>query len=345
VFLLYSRTNLNLMKKILLIITAATILVCCKSTSEMKTTGSVEKLDPSLESLINNDAKIEVLAEGYKWSEGPVWIESEKMLLYSDVPMNTIYKWTEKNGAQVFLTPSGYTGETPSASREPGSNGLTLDNKGKLILCQHGDRRVARLESSFQDPKPNYITIADLFEGKRFSSPNDAVVRKNGDIFFTDPPYGLPNQENDSTKEIPFNGVYKVSTSGAVTMLVDSLTRPNGIAFTPDEKTVIVANSDPGKARWYAYELSENDSVINARILYDATENTKTEKGLPDGLKIDKQGNIFATGPGGIWIFNKEGKLIGKIKLPEPTANCALADDDKTLYITSNMFLLRIKMR
>jgi gluconolactonase len=320
-------------------------MVSCKSTSEMRTTGSIEKNDPALDAIVSGDPKIEILAEGYKWSEGPVWIESEKMLLFSDVPNNTIFKWTEKGGAEVFLTPSGYTGEGPSVSREPGSNGLTLDTSGKLILCQHGDRRIARYEGSFKDPKPVYVTVADRFEGKRFSSPNDAAVRNNGDIFFTDPPYGLPKQQDDSTKEIAFNGVYKVSAAGAVSMLVDSLTRPNGIAFTPDQKTFIVANSDPDKARWYAYDLTENDSVVNARIFYDATAFTKTEKGLPDGLRIDKNGNIFATGPGGIWIFNKDGKLLGKIKLPEPTANCALADDEKTLYMTSNMYLLRVRLR
>jgi gluconolactonase len=321
------------------------MMVSCKSTSEMRTTGSIEKNDPALDAIISGDPKIEILAEGYKWSEGPVWIESEKMLLFSDVPNNTIFKWTEKGGAEVFLTPSGYTGEGPSASREPGSNGLTLDTSGKLILCQHGDRRIARYEGSFKDPKPVYVTVADRFEGKRFSSPNDAAVRNNGDIFFTDPPYGLPKQQDDSTKEISFNGVYKVSAAGAVSMLVDSLTRPNGIAFTPDQKTFIVANSDPDKARWYAYDLTENDSVVNARIFYDVTAFTKTEKGLPDGIRIDKNGNIFGTGPGGIWIFNKDGKLLGKIKLPEPTANCALADDEKTLYMTSNMYLLRVKLR
>lgn len=333
------------MKKLLIIMTAATVMVCCKSTSELRTTGSIEKLDPALDAIITGEPKIEILAEGYKWSEGPVWIESEKMLLFSDVPNNTIYKWTEEGGAQVWLTPSGYTGEGPSASREPGSNGLTLDNEGKLILCQHGDRRVARYDGTWKDPKPNFSTVADRFEGKRLSSPNDAVVRSNGDIFFTDPPYGLPKQQDDSTKEIAFNGVYKVSASGAVSVLVDSLTRPNGIAFTPDQKTFIVANSDPDKARWYAFDLAENDSVVNARIFYDATSLTKTEKGLPDGFRIDKNGNIFASGPGGIWIFNKEGKVLGKIKLPEPTANCAFADDEKTLYMTSNMNLLRVKLR
>jgi gluconolactonase len=334
------------MKKIILIVTVVATLVSCKVMNEVKTIGAIERIDPALDAIIKNDAQVEILAEGYEWSEGPVWIESQKMLLFSDVPENTIYKWTEKNGAEVYLTPSGYTGATPSQSKEPGSNGLTLDQNGKLILCQHGDRRVARLDAPFDAPKPIYITVADLYEGKKFNSPNDVVVRKNGDIFFTDPPYGLPQQnESDPTKEIPFQGVYKVSTSGAVTVVVDSLTRPNGLAFTADGKTLIVANSDPAKAMWYAFDLGENDSVQNASVFFDVTENAKSEKGLPDGLRVDKQGNIFATGPGGIWIFNKEGKVIGKIKIPVPTANCELADDDKTLYLTADMYLLRVKLR
>jgi gluconolactonase len=334
------------MKKHLLYFGMIIILASCKSTPELKTIGSIERLDPSLDSLIGADAKLEIIAEGYEWSEGPVWIESKQMLLFSDVPKNTIYRWTEKEGAQVFLTPSGYTGSTPSLSNEPGSNGLTLDTQGRLILCQHGDRRVSRLDASFDEPKPTFISIADNYEGKKFNSPNDADVRSNGDIFFTDPPYGLPQHDKDSTKEIPFQGVYKVSAAGAVSLLVDSLTRPNGIAFTPDEKTFIVANSDPEKAIWYAFDLTDTDSVTDARILYNATENVKAgEKGLPDGLRVDKRGNIFATGPGGVWIFNSTGKLIGKIKIPEATANCEFADDEKTLYMTSDMYVLRLKMR
>ncbi|HYC87113.1 MAG TPA: SMP-30/gluconolactonase/LRE family protein, partial [Chryseosolibacter sp.] len=233
----------------------------------------------------------------------------------------------------------------PSQSREPGSNGLTLNTAGQLVLCQHGDRRVARLNADLDKPEPSFITLADQFQGKKFNSPNDAVVRSNGEIFFTDPPYGLPQQEKDSSRQIPFQGVYKISTSGQVSLVVDSLSRPNGVALTPDEKTLIVANSDPGKAMWYVFNFTENDSVSSARILFDATADTKTGKGLPDGLKIDKAGNIFATGPGGVWIFNAEGKLLGKIRLPEATANCALADDDKTLYMTSDAYLLRIRMR
>jgi gluconolactonase len=332
------------MKKLFVFICSIIFLLACKKPAEVKSIGSLEKLDSSLDEIVDEDARIDILGEGFEWSEGPVWVDSEKMLLFSDVPRNTIYKWTD-NGVEVYLRPSGYTGTEPSKSKEPGSNGLTLDNAGHLILCQHGDRRIARMDAPFDSPKPVFITVADQFQGKKLSSPNDVVVRSNGDMFFTDPPYGLPSQENDSTKETPFNGVYKVSAAGQVTLLVDSLTRPNGIALTPDEKTLIVANSDPEKARWYAFDLAANDSIVNPRILFDATANTKTDKGLPDGFRIDKQGNIFASGPGGIWIFNKDAKLLGKIRLPEATANCELADDDKTLYITSDMYLLRVKLR
>jgi gluconolactonase len=332
--------------KNLIYLAVAILMIACKSTSELKTMGTIEKIDSGLDEIISAEAKIEVLGEGYTWSEGPIWIETEQMLLFSDVPKNTIYKWTANNGVEVYLTPSGYTGAEPSASREPGSNGLTLDGAGRLVLAQHGDRRVARMDADLKSPQAKFITLADRFDGKRLSSPNDVVVRKNGDLFFTDPPYGLPKQENDSTKEISFQGVYKVNSSGDVSLVTDSLTRPNGLAFTPDERTLIVANSDPGKAAWYAFDLTANDSIGNARIFFDATENAKAgEKGLPDGLKIDSKGNIFATGPGGIWIFNSTGKPLGKILLPQATANCALSADEKTLYMTSHMYLLRLKLR
>lgn len=307
--------------------------------------GTIERTDEAINTLIGQDAKVELLDTGYTWSEGPLWIESKKLLLFTDVPNNVIHKWTAENGVEVFLTPAGYTGTAPTESREPGANGLTLDTHGNLIVCQHGDRRVSRYDGGFDKPEPKFTTIADNYEGKRLNSPNDVVVRSNGDIFFTDPPYGFKQLDSDPAKEIPYNGVYKVSADGKVTLLVDSLTKPNGIALTPDEKTLIVANSDPEKAIWYAFDIGENDSLTNARIFYDATSLVNDEnKGLPDGFKIDKNGNVFASGPGGIWIFDKSGKVLGKVRLPNPTANCELADDDKTLFITSNMNLLRLKL-
>lgn len=316
----------------------------CAAQKEVRTLGSIERKTSAFDGILSKDASIEILGEGYQWSEGPVWVEDHKMLLFSDVPANTVYKWTEAGGVEVFLSPSGYTGEEPSASREPGSNGLVLDPAGNLVLCQHGDRRLARLNSDYNSPTPAFTTVADNYQGKRFNSPNDAVYHSNGELYFTDPPYGLPQQENDPTKELPFHGVYKVSTDGTVTLLVDSLTRPNGLAFTPDEKALIIANSDPMKAAWYVYDVGPDGMLSNGRIFYDATAYT-TEPGLPDGLKTDRHGNVFASGPGGIWIFDAAANVIGKITLPEATANCALADDDKTLFITSRQYLLRIKMR
>lgn len=329
------------MKKTALFLLVLLGIFSCRVADEAKTIGSVERIDTSLDDLIDPSATLEVLSEGYEWSEGPVWVDSEKMLLFSDVPMNTVYKWTEENGTEVYLKPSGYTGESSSNSAEEGSNGLALDGKGKLVLCQHGDRRLAAMDAPLNAPQASFTTLADQYDGKKFNSPNDVAIRRNGDYFFTDPPYGLPKNLN---QEIPFQGVYKLS-EGTVTLLVDSLTRPNGLAFSPDEKTLVIANSDPAKAIWYAFELTPDDSLVNGRIFYDATAAAKTEPGLPDGLKIDQQGNIFATGPGGVWIFNKDGKLLGKIKVPVPTANCAFSADEKTLFLTADNYLLRLKMR
>jgi gluconolactonase len=336
------------MKNYLIIALVCIIGAACTATKDKtaQTIGSVERTDEALNSIIHPDATIEVLGEGYSWSEGPLWIASKNMLLFTDVPNNVIHKWTGEKGVEVFLTPSGYTGSTPTVSREPGANGLTLDKNGSLFLCQHGDRRISKYDGTFDTPEPKFTTIADKYDGKRLSSPNDLVFRSNGDLFFTDPPYGLKEMDNDSGKELPYNGVYKVSADGKVTLLVDSLTKPNGIALTPDGKTIIVANSDPAKAIWYAFDISENDSLTNARVFYDATSMVNDEnKGLPDGFRIDKNGNVFASGPGGIWIFDKTGKVLGKIKLPDATANCELANDGKTLFMTSHSRLLRLKMK
>ncbi len=330
------------MKTLFYVLALITFISC--SQKENKTIGSIERIDVALDAIIQNDPKVEVIADGFKWSEGPVWIKEQNMLLFSDVPTNTIYKWTAEKGKEVYLIPSGYTGTETHYSNEPGSNGLTLNSEGKLVLCQHGDRRVVIMDAPLTAPEAKFITLIDNYRGKKLNSPNDAVFRSNGDLFLTDPPYGLPKQENDPSREIPFQGVFKVS-NGVASLITDSLTRPNGIAFFPGEKTLLVANSDPGKATWYAFDLLENDSVANARVFYDATENTKTEKGLPDGMRIDKQGNVFASGPGGIWIFNKEGKVLGKIKISEATSNCVLADDEKTLYATCDMYVVRIKLR
>jgi len=317
------------------------LVVACSAPKEKKLIGEVERLDPALDQLIAPGTQAEIIGEGYTWSEGPVWIESEKMLLFSDVPQNTIYKWTEEKGVELFLKPSGYTGTIPRGG-EPGSNGLTLNNEGQLVMCQHGDRRVALLTASFSDPKPEFKTLADNYLGKKLNSPNDVVVDKEGNVFFTDPPYGLLKNVNDSSKQIPFQGVYKVKTDGTVVLLVDSLTRPNGIALSPDQQTLYVANSDRPLAKWYSFHI-KGDSLTNAKI-FRSEKYVEGENGSADGLRVDKNGNLFATGPGGIWIFNSEGKALGRFKLPQATANCTFSADGKTLFMTSDMYLLKMKL-
>jgi gluconolactonase len=315
-----------------------------ESKKEIKTMGTIERWDAALDAIIDTNAKAEIIAEGFTWSEGPVWVEAQKMLLWSDVPENTIYKWTEANGKETYLKPSGYT-DSVERGGEMGSNGLLLDSEGMLVLCQHGDRRVARMKMPTHLQAPDFETIVDNYDGKKLNSPNDAVFNSKGELFFTDPPYGLEKQVDDPKKEILFQGVYKVKNDRSVALITDSLTRPNGIAFLPGEKTLIVANSDHDKPNWYAFDIGENDTATNARIFYSTANEDKSLKGLPDGLKIDKNGNVFATGPGGIWILNKDGKPLGRLKLREATSNCAFSPDEKTLYITNDMYVLRFKMR
>ena len=315
-----------------------------ETTGMYKTTGSIERISADLDAILDTAAKAEIIAEGMDWSEGPLWIEKNKMLLFSDVPRDTIFKWTEAKGKEVYLTPSGYT-DTVKRGGEMGSNGLTLDKNGNLVLCQCGNRQMARMDAPLDNPKPTYITLAGKYNGKRFNSPNDAVYNSKGELFFTDPPYGLEKQMNDPKKEIPFQGVYKVKTNGDVVLLTDSLTRPNGIAFLPGEKTMLVANSDPAEPNWYAFEMGNDGEVVSSRIFYSAAGYNKSLKGLPDGMKVDTKGNVFAAGPGGVWIFNSSGKLLGKLKLEQATSNIALSADDKTIYITNDMNILRLKMR
>ncbi len=329
--------------KIIPVFFFAMILYSCSENKEMNI-GSFERLTPEFSAIIDADATVSVIAQGFEWSEGPLWIEKDKMLLFSDIPENTIYKWTEDKGKEVYLKPSGYTGSIPRGA-ETGSNGLVLNANGQLVLCQHGDRRMAVMNAPLESPKPEFITLADNYNGKKFDSPNDAVYRSNGDLYFTDPPYGLEKNAADPLKESPYQGVYKVTPDGKVSLLVDTLTRPNGAAFFPGDKTIIIANSDSLKATWYAYDIGDNDSLANGRIFYDASHLTATDKGLPDGLKIDRNGNVFATGPGGIWVFDKAARLLGKIRINGLASNVAFADNEKTLFVTADMYLLKVKLR
>jgi gluconolactonase len=309
--------------------------------SQSKTVGQIVSLDPAFDALIDKNAKIEVLADGFIWSEGPAWISKGNYLIFSDVPANTIYRWSQAEGLSVFLKPSGYTGRG-TYSREPGSNGITVSLDSQIIACEHGDRRVTIMPIEGGGKK----TLTDKHDGKRFNSPNDVVQKSNGDIYFTDPPYGLPKQEKDSTRETEIFGVYRIAKNGTTHLLIEDLTRPNGLAFSPDERTLYVAQSDPERAYIMSYPATENGVLTDGKILFDATPMVKQGlKGLPDGLKVDENGNLFATGPGGVLVISPKGKLLGRIETGQPTANCAWGDDGSTLYITANNLLCRIKTK
>lgn len=303
------------------------------------TMGKIVYEDPSFEKLLSKDDKIEVLASGFEWSEGPVWVKDGGYLLFSDVPKNKVYKWDEQGGLSVFLEPSGYTGRGVY-SDEPGSNGLIIDNKGRLVSCEHGDRRISAMPLNVGGK----VTLADNFEGKRFNSPNDVVQHSNGDYYFTDPPYGLLKKHEDPTREIPQFGVYRIHKDGKVSMQVSDLSRPNGLAFSPDGKILYVAQSDPEKSIWMAYPLDANGNAGKGKLVYDATAMGKRGvPGLPDGLKIDKDGNLWSSGPGGMLIISPAGKLLGRIEMGELTSNCAWGDDGATLYMTVDGYVCRIK--
>ncbi len=323
------------------------LIVCfsCNADHQPKNRiGSIEVYDKELQNILDTSSRPAIIATGHEWTEGPLWLEKENCLLYSDIPRNKIYKWTVKDGAHVYLDSAGYTGSKPRGG-ELGSNGLLLNAEGKLVLCQHGNRQMAVMESPLQSPKPIFTPLAANFEGKRFNSPNDATFRSNGDLFFTDPPYGLEGYVDDPGKELSYQGVFKLA-NGEVRLLTDTITRPNGIALINQEKTLLIANSDGPKAFWYLYDLGINDTLTNPRLLMDARPyQGEGVKGGPDGLKVDPQGNIFATGPGGVFIFNPAGKLLGRIRIPEACSNVALTPNGKTLFITADMYVLKMDLR
>jgi gluconolactonase len=313
--------------------------------SSYPTIGSIERLSPELDGILADSVKIELLADGYEWTEGPVWVADGEYVLFSDVPANQIIKWKEGDGASLYLTPSGYTGDT--TQHREGSNGLLFDATGHLVLCQHGDRRVAFMDASPDAPESEFITLAGRWDGKRFNSPNDACFDSRGNLYFTDPPYGLPQQDKDPSREIPFQGVYRRNTDGTVELLVDSLSRPNGIAFSPDEKTLYVSNSDPARAIWMAYDVQDDGTLANGRVFYDATASVVAGEftGLPDGMKVNANGILFATGPGALYIFKPDGNLLGKVNTGVPNSNCAFGNGGKALYITSNHYLTRVWLK
>ena len=315
------------------------ILINLPVISQDKFIGSVERLSPEIDNLIEKSAKIEILADGFEWSEGPVWSSQLNSVLFSDVPENVIYSWNEDKGLGTFTRPIGYSGKVPNL-KKAGTNGLTIDADGNLIICMHGDRKITRLEKFNINRK---VTLVNSFDGNLLNSPNDLVYDSKGNLYFTDPPYGLLEGDNDKLKEIEFNGVYKVYPNGDIEVLVKNLTRPNGISISNDEKILYVANSDKNNPVIMQYDLSE-EGAKNPSIFFDGRELTKKDIGLFDGLKVHPTGNIFATGPGGVLVIKENGDHIGTIRTEVRTANCAFDENFQYLYMTSDMFLTRIKL-
>lgn len=313
-----------------------------QSPSPNRTLGKIEIFDPALESLVDPASPIEILADGFTWTEGPCWIGSaaDGHLLFSDIPRNSIFKWKASEGISLFMNPSGYTGVT-YYGLEPGSNGLLLDSKGQLVLCEHGDRRVSVLT-----PNGGKRTLADNYQGKRLNSPNDGALHSNGDIYFTDPPYGLPAREKDPRRELDHFGVYRIKQdSNELTLLTTELQRPNGIAFSPDYKTLYVAQSDPKQAIWKAFDVTSDGLLSNGRVLHDATGSVGKLPGLPDGMSVDSLGNLWASGPGGIYVMTPQGKVLGRLTTGEKTSNCTFGEDGKSLFITADSYLCRVKLK
>jgi gluconolactonase len=318
--------------------------------SEPRTIGKLDAFENGFHELIAADAVIEVLAEGFHWTEGPVWMPESESLLFSDIPRNAIYRWSPRDGLTLFLKPAGYTEEGDGGYRaggryrsEPGTNGLTRDLQGRLVMCEHGNRRVSVLLREGDAIKQ---TLASHYQGKRLNSPNDAVLASNGDLYFTDPPYGRPLRFEDPSRELNFCGVYRLSATGELTLLTDEMTAPNGIGLSPDNKTLYVAQSDGRDPIWRAFDLAENGRVTGTRVFQDARP--WMGQGLPggcDGMAIDQSGRLFATGPGGVYVFTPDGEALGRITTGRPTSNCAFGDDGSTLYMTVNDLLCRIATR
>jgi gluconolactonase len=304
-----------------------------------ETIGHIERLDPRLDALLAPGTVIEKVADGLVWAEGPVWDTRTASLLFSDVPRNTIFRWRPDDGVTLAIARSGYSGPDPPPRGEPGSNGLTFDREGRLVLCQHGDRRVARRERD-----GSLTMLADRFQGKRLNSPNDLAYHPGGDLYFTDPVYGLPGGFEDPGRELDFQGVFRLAADGELHAVVADLPAPNGIAFSLDGRVLYVSNSQRSRPVWMAYDVGADGRVSNARQFAEASAWVHPSDNVPDGMKVDRHGNLFATGPGGVHVFAPDGTRLGRIVVGVPLGNVAWGPDGM-LFIAANHWLVRVQTR
>lgn len=316
------------MKNMMILLLFSTLRLCAVD---------IQRYDEESFLVLPEGARVEKLADGFEWVEGPAWNKEGKFLVFSDIPNNVIWKWSEKNGLSHFLEKSGYDGLDPFLGREPGSNGLAWDQEGRLLICEHGNRRVTMLEAD-----GTKTVLADNYQGLRLNSPNDVISIPNGDVLFTDPPYGLEKAFDDPKKELPYQGVYLVS-SGEMTLLTNELKAPNGLGLSPKGDILYVSNSDPEHPVWYAFDF-DGKKATNPRVFADASPWVSERKGLPDGFAVSQEGYLFAAGPGGFYVISPQGSIVAFINFEHPVSNCTWGDDEHTLYITGNQALYRLKL-
>jgi gluconolactonase len=308
-----------------------------------ETVGSISRFDSALDAVVDVNTPIEVLGTGYKWAEGPAWVKQGGFLVFSDVPANIAYRWKQGEGITPFLNPSGLAGPIPAGIREAGSNGLAVDAKGRLIVADSGSRVIAAVDLATK----RRTVLADRYQGKRFNSCNDVAFGRNGAIYFTDPPYGLTEGDASPLKELAFNGVFLRTADGKIRVIDDTLKRPNGIGLCPKKTTLYVAMSDEARPQILAYPLGADGMPrAAATVFHDFSEPLSRKlPGLPDGLKVDRAGRLFASGPGGIYVLSPEGKALGLIATGKAAANCAFGEDGKTLFVTSSNMLARVRLK
>lgn len=307
-----------------------------------ETVGSIQRFDPELDTVVDVNTPIEVIVTGIQWAEGPVWVKDGGYLVFSDPPANTAYRWKEGEGKSVFRKPSGLVGPIPAGVREAGSNGMALDPQGRLVIADSGTRAITRV-----DLRTTKRTIlADRYKGKRFNSCNDVAITRAGVIYFTDPPYGLSEGDSSPLKQLAYNGVYRLGTDGKVTLLDPSLSRPNGIGLSPDERTMYVSMSDEARPQILAYPLGEDGLPRGVRVLHDFSKELAAKlPGLPDGMKVSATGHLFASGPGGIHILAPDGRKLGTIVTGKAAANCVFGEDGRTLFVTSSDMVVRLRLK
>ena len=298
----------------------------------------VRVLDSRFTALVPPGTRVEKIVDDREWAEGPVWVREGGYLLFSDVVANRIYRWKAGEGLSLYLDRSGYAGSARFAGKEPGSNGLTIDAGGRLVFARHGERQIARRE-----PDGTLTVLADRYAGARLNSPNDLVYRSTGDLYFTDPPFGLPGSYDDPARELRHQGVYRLGPDGSLTLLTTELSAPNGLAFSPDERTLYVSNADARRLVWMAYPVTADGGLGAGRVFYDGTDALAGRRGTADGMKVDAWGNLFAVGPGGLYVFAPDATLLGWIDIGGNVGNVAWGEDGSTLFIAANAAVYRMR--